>query len=164
MEKSWPYCGFYKKSQFIYQCQFSFSQERKTLYSRYRRFRLTNRVFPPSKIRRQCRQVSLALVYLLNDRKRNVYTVHKNFLAVVHAVCLLRPYSKGTEFRVGTDHPELTCAFILAGVAGKLPRWLKWLMKYECDIGFNTRIRHQAADALSQFNNENGWFKHRTRY
>ena len=86
----------------------------------------------------------------LNQAERAYDTTHRECLAVVWAVLLLRPYLEGTRYTIRTDHDALRWILNMADATGKLARWRLRLAEYEFDVVHRAGVKHQAADALSR--------------
>jgi len=86
----------------------------------------------------------------LNAAERNYSSTEREYLAVVWASLLLRPYIEGTLFTVRSDHTALKWMLHMDGAHGRLARWrLRWA---EIDYVVQTRpgASHHAADTMSR--------------
>lgn len=68
------------------------------------------------------------------DKERELTTTHKECLAVVWAVTLLRLYLERTRFTVRRDQEALGWILTMANATGKLARWRLRLFKFEFNI------------------------------
>lgn len=59
----------------------------------------------------------------LKDSKRNLATMHKECLAVIWTVRLLRPYIEGNRFTVRIDHDAIKPLPTMSYASGKLADW-----------------------------------------
>lgn len=82
------------------------------------------------------------------DVERRYDTSHREYLAVVWAVWLLRPYIEESEFTVRTDHQALKWTLDLKERSGRLERWQLVLMKLESDYQHHAGFVYQEVDVL----------------
>ena len=86
----------------------------------------------------------------LNPAETRYDTTHKECLAVVWAVLMLRPYVEGTHFVVRTDHQALKWILDLKESTGRLARWRLRLMEFDFEVVHKPGAFHKAPDALSR--------------
>ena len=86
----------------------------------------------------------------LSDAERNYDTTHRECLAVIWAIMLLRPYLYGTTFTLRTDHDALKWLLNMDSATGQLARWRLRLAEFDYSVEFRPGIKNQAPDALSR--------------
>ena len=82
--------------------------------------------------------------------ERKYDKTEREFLTVVWACLLLRPYIELQRFIVFTDHEMLKWLLTYKESTDRLARWRLRLLEYDFDIQYRKRIKHQAADAPSR--------------
>lgn len=87
---------------------------------------------------------------LLANPKRRYYTTQKEFLFIVWAVFLLRPYSKNRRSALTTDHDSLKGIPNPPDSSKRLAHWRLRLPQYEFSVDQRAEIKHKAADPLSR--------------
>lgn len=96
----------------------------------------------------------------LYDAKRWYDTTHRECLARVGAVLLLRSFIEGGRFTVRTDHQALKGILHREGSSGRLARFRLRPMELEMNIVHGAGIVHLTADALSCLPTMNGSAEH----
>lgn len=69
-----------------------------------------------------------------NDAKRRYDTTHRECLAAVSELQLLRPYLEWERFTIRTYHASLRCIPYLADATAKLARWCLRLADMNYDV------------------------------
>lgn len=86
----------------------------------------------------------------LSEPENSLNTTHREWLVVVWAVLLPRPFLEGMIFNVWTDHHALRFFLNLAYAARKFACWHLRLMEFNFEVIPNTVFKHQAADPVSR--------------
>lgn len=84
------------------------------------------------------------------DEERKLGTAHRERLAVIWIVTLLRPCLGGTRLTLRTDHEALQLILTKPESTEKLPRSRLRLSEFKFDILYRAGIKTQAADTLSR--------------
>ena len=85
----------------------------------------------------------------LNQAVRNYSVSEKEYLAVVWAIQLLRPYIERTTFEVYTDHQPLRWLLTISEPSGRLARWILLLLEFDFTVRYKKGIKNTIADAIS---------------
>lgn len=86
----------------------------------------------------------------LKTEERAYETTHRECLAVIWAVLILRSYLKGSRFTIRTDHQALRWILNMSDATGKMEIWRLRLSELELDVVHRAGVKHQAAEALSR--------------
>lgn len=86
----------------------------------------------------------------LYDAEGKLSTTHKECLAIVWVVLLLRSYLDSSRFAIRTDHEANKWLLTTSNAFGKLARWPIRLSELEFDIAHRADIKHTAVDSLSR--------------
>ena len=86
----------------------------------------------------------------LTKPEKNYDATHRECLAIVWAVLVLRPYLEGTHFKVRTDHHSLRWIMNLANASGRLARWRLRLQEFDFEVVHRAGSVHMAPDAMSR--------------
>lgn len=84
----------------------------------------------------------------LNKAEQEYDTTHRECLAVVWEVLMLRPYLEGSRFTIRTHHDALQWILNMADATDKSARWRLRLSELEFDIVHRAGVTHQPADIL----------------
>ena len=98
------------------------------------------------------------IVYIhrvLSSAERNYSTTEKEYLALIWAIRMLRPYLEGYKFKAITDHSALKWLQTLKEPTGRLARWALELQQWDVRIEHRKGAMHRVPDALSRIQ-ENG--------
>lgn len=94
-----------------------------------------------------------AIGYWLNSiypTDQSYSTMHRECLAVITSILLLRRYFEVQRLIIRSDHNALEWILNITKLTGKLARWRLRLSGLESEIVQRGRINRQAADAISQ--------------
>ena len=90
----------------------------------------------------------------MNASKKAYSATHKEGLAVIWAIQLLRLYIEGTHFKVRIDHHALRWPLTLRSPEGRLARWRLLLAEFDFEIVYRSGSSNYMADALSRLPSE----------
>ena len=82
--------------------------------------------------------------------EKNYSVGEKEYLAIVWAVHLLRPYLEGTYFDLYTDHEALRLILSGSDHSGRLARWRLRLLDFDFTVTYKNRAKNTIADATSR--------------
>lgn len=99
------------------------------------------------------RPVSYSL-NVLKSCESNLDTIHRECLAVVWSILLLRQFLEGTRFTVRAYHRALKWILSMADATEKLARSRLRLLEYDFKVIYRAGVRHQAADVISRVRTE----------
>lgn len=88
------------------------------------------------------------LSWSFTNAKSRYDTTKREFLAIVWAVLLLRPYLENTRLTVRKNDDSLKWFLNLTNRTGRIAPWCNKLSEYECNDVHRVAIKHQPADAL----------------
>jgi len=77
-------------------------------------------------------------------------TTDREYLAVVWACFLLRPYLEGQEFLIRTDHSRLSWLLNMDSAKGRVARWRLRLSEFRYKVCNRPGREHHCADAMSR--------------
>lgn len=78
--------------------------------------------------------------------------MHREYLAVVWPILLLRPYLEGSQLTIRTDHDKLRSMLKMTKATGTLMRWCILLSELDFEVVHSGGIKYQASNALSPEN------------
>lgn len=84
----------------------------------------------------------------LNGDELGYGTTYREYLAVLWAILILRPYFEGHRFTIRTGHAALRWILNMGDVSVKMARWSLGIEEVELDIVHRPGVKHQAAGAL----------------
>ena len=84
----------------------------------------------------------------LNPAEKNYSVGEKEYLAIVRAVQLLRPYLEGTHFDLYTDHQALRWILIGSDHSGHLARWRLRILEFDFTVTYKKGAKNKIADAI----------------
>ena len=82
--------------------------------------------------------------------EQNYSTTDREYLAVVWACFLLRPYLEGQELLIPTDHSSLRWLPSMDSAQGRVARWRLRLSEFRYEICTRSGREHHCADATSR--------------
>lgn len=91
---------------------------------------------------------------LLSEKKTDLTTTHRECLAVVWAVLMLRSYFKGSPFTVRTEHKALQWLLTASNAPGNLARWTLRLSEFALNMVLCVSIKCQAAGAMQRLSTD----------
>lgn len=89
-----------------------------------------------------------------SDAKCWYDTTHKEVLAVVWSVLMLRPYLERSHSKVRADHQALRQIRDLKESTGCLAKWRLRLLKLDFEVVHRPGVYHHVANAISSFPEE----------
>lgn len=105
-----------------------------------------------------CSLLQFGCWFLTSNGAERCYDItHRECLAVVWVILLLRPHIDGGRFNVGTAHHALNWTLNLKEHSVRLTRWRLRRKRMEFDIEHRAGIIRQVADSLFCLPSTNGW-------
>ena len=86
----------------------------------------------------------------LNPAEKNYAVGEKEYLAIVWAVQLLRPYLEGTHFDLYTDHHAMRWILSDSDHSGRLARWILRLLEFDFTVTYMKGAKNTIEDAISR--------------
>ena len=86
----------------------------------------------------------------LTPAERKYSASEREFLAVIWAVQILRPYLEGRHSTVFTDHNALRCLSDQADASLRLARWRLRLLEFDFEVWYSKGVENTVTDAISK--------------
>ena len=86
----------------------------------------------------------------LSAAEKNYSTGEREFLAIIWAVHILRPYLEGQHFVLHTDHHAFKSVLSGSDPTGRLARWRFRLLEFDFTVYYKKGAKNTVADAISR--------------